>query len=360
MANSTPETVTHLTHKAYVETPKAIALGDLAHLTGAMLQGDPNTLISGVGTLQNAKPGTITFLSGARYRHFLATTQASGVILTADEFPFSSKPALICNDPKLVFAQVVELLFPRQTLLPGIHPSAVIDPQAEIHPMSHIGPYCVVGKNARIEKNVILQSHCYVGNDCVIGEGTVLYPQVTVYALCRIGQSCTLHAGVVIGSDGFGFAKQQSRWVKVPHVAGVCIGDRVEIGANTTIDRGVIEDTTIGSDVILDNLIQIGHNVKIGDGTAIAACVGIAGSTEVGKNCLIGGGSSINGHIQLTDQVNLVGCSNVAQSVTQAGTYGSATTIMDMKKWKKTLVRYHQLEEFAQRLAALEKQLESK
>lgn len=349
-----------LTHKAYAATPNVTTLGVLAKRTGASLQGDPNTAIGSVGTLQNATEGAISFLAGSKYRHYLANTQASGVIVTPEEYPFCPKPALICADPKLVFAQIVEYLYPRQTVKAGIHPTAVVDETADIHPLCSIGPYCVIGKNVTVGQGAILQSHCAIGNDCAIGDNTVLYSHVTLYAQCRIGKDCIIHAGVVIGGDGFGFAKQQSRWIKVPHIAGVRVGDRVEIGANTTIDRGVIEDTVIGSDVILDNLIQIGHNVKVGDGTAIAACVGIAGSAEVGKNCLIGGGSSINGHIQLTDQVNLVGCSNVAQSVTQAGTYASATTIMDFKKWKKILVRYHQLEEFAQRLTALEKQVEEK
>lgn len=347
-----------ITHKAYAATPNATPLGVLAQLTGAQIQGDPNTLITGVGTLQHAMPGAISFLAGVKYRHYLTDTQASAVIIAPEDLPLCTKPALVCADPKLAFAMIVEALFPRKTLSTGVHPTAIIDETAHIDPRCSIGPYCVVGKNTRIEAGVILEAHCVIGNDCHIGEGTVLYPNVSVYPLCRIGQDCTLHSGVVIGADGFGFAKQRTRWVKVPQVAGVVIGDRVEIGANTTIDRGAIEDTVIGSDVILDNQIQIGHNVKVGDGTAIAACVGIAGSTEVGQHCMIGGGSSINGHIQLTDQVNLVGCSNVAQSVSQSGTYGSATTIMDFKKWKKTLVRYQQLDEFAQRLAAIEKQLE--
>lgn len=349
-----------LQHKATVSNPQTISLGELAKLTGATLEGDPDLAISGVGTLENAQPNQITFLTGAKYRHFLSDTQAAAVILTPNESSFCDKPALVCPDPKLVFAQVVTQLFPRQTRETGIHPTAQIGNNVTIDPMAAIGPYCTVGDSTHIEAGVILESHCSIGNDCRIGANTILYPRVTLYAQSNIGQDCVLHSGVVIGSDGFGFAKQQSRWLKVPHVAGVQVGDRVEIGANTTIDRGVIEDTRIGSDVIMDNLIQIGHNVKVGDGTAVAANVGIAGSTEVGKNCMIGGASCINGHIKITDGVNLVGCSNVAQSITEPGTYGSATTIMDFKRWKKTLVRYHQLEEMAQRLIALEKQLEER
>ena len=166
-----------LTHKAYAATPNVTTLGALAHLTGAMLQGDPNTPISGVGTLQHAKPGTITFLSGAKYQHFLADTQAACVILTPEALSLCQKPALVCTDPKLVFAQVVEYLYPRQTINPGIHPTAVVDESAIIHPFSAIGPYCVIGKNTHIQEGVILQSHCSIGNDCTIGEGQCSIPK---------------------------------------------------------------------------------------------------------------------------------------------------------------------------------------
>lgn len=356
MANATKA----LTHKAISATPRTYTLGALAECIGARLEGDPDLPISGVGTLANAKPGEMTFLAGAKYRAYLAQTRAAAVILAESELEHCPQPALVCSDPKLAFAQVVSLLYPHETVATGIHPTAIISASAVVDPLCSIGPYCVIGDNTTIEKGVIIGSHCSIGSDCRIGAGTVLYTNISIYAQSRIGENCVIHSGVVIGGDGFGFAKQQDRWLKVPHVAGVQIGDRVEIGACTTIDRGVIEDTTIGDDVILDNLIQIGHNVKVGDGTAMAGKSGIAGSTEVGKHCMIGGATSINGHIKITDHVNIVGCSNVPKTITEPGTYASATTIMEFKRWKKILVRYHQLEEMAQRITALEKQLEKK
>ena len=342
---------------ARVRTPKAIRLGDLALQTNTNVVGDPDTLITGVGAIGSAKAGEITFLSEKKYRHFLPTLAASAVILPAEEAADCTIPALIAADPKLVFAQIVAILYPHQTVEPAVHPTAVIGKTSQIHPNAHIGAHCVIGERVTIGANVVLQAGCHVADDCSIGEGTVLYPHVSIYHSTTIGNNCVLHSGVVIGSDGFGFAKNKEKWFKVPQIGGVKIGDRVDIGANTTIDRGAIDDTEIGNDVILDNLIQIGHNVKIGDGTAIAACCGIAGSAIIGKHCLIAGGSRVNGHINICDFVVIIGCSNVGQSITKPGAYASAITTMEMKLWKKNLVRFHQLDSLALRLFNVEKKL---
>ncbi len=346
-------------HRSNGKKSEPVTLGYLSSKTEALLQGDPDIKISGVGTITNAKLGDISFIANAAYRSHLGGTTASAVILNADDAKECPVAALVCADPKLVFAQVLQLLYPYQTVMPTMHPTAIIGEDSEINAQSYIGAHCVIGKRVKIAANVIVEAGCIIGDDCSIGEGTVLYPRVTLYHGCTIGKDSTLHSGVVIGSDGFGYAKNKDKWFKVAQIAGVVIGDRVEIGANTTIDRGAIEDTEINNDVILDNLIQIGHNVKIGEGTAIAACTGIAGSTQIGKHCMIGGGSAINGHISITNHVHLVGCSNVAQSITQSGAYASAVLLTDIKTWKKNQVRIRQLDDFALRLKACEKKLKA-
>lgn len=339
-------------------TPQTLSLGELAEKTGATIHGDPNIRIAGVGTISHAKEGEIAFVAEAKYRKFIPTTKASAVILTANEVSaFHVNAALISPDPKLIFAKVIDLLFPAVSIQPQHHQTATIAKSAQIHPQTFIGPHCVIGERVKIGANVILQAGCFIGDDCEIGDGTVINSNVCIYHHCYIGQDCNIHSGVVIGSDGFGFAKNKDKWLKVGQIGGVRIGTRVEIGANTTIDRGAIEDTEIGNDVILDNLIQIGHNVKIGDGTAIAACCGIAGSAIIGRHCLIGGGTNIVGHIQIGDFVNLVGSSNVGQSISEPGAYASGITTTDMKTWKRNLVRFHQLDELAMRLFELERKL---
>lgn len=347
-----------INHRAH-QKPRELTLGELAKLAQATLQGDPEIKITGVGTLANAVPGQLTFLASPKYAHYLATTKASAVVISPNDANQSPLPALITADPKYTFARVVHLLYPFSTLSPSTHPSALIGEECDISPSTFIGPNCVIGNRVKIGKNVILQSGCYIGDDCEIGESTIFYANAVVYHGCKIGNEVTVHSGTVIGSDGFGFANHKGRWLKVPQVGGVKIGDRVEIGANTTIDRGAIDDTEIGNDVILDNLIQIAHNVKINDGTAIASGVGIAGSTVIGKHCQIGGGTCIVGHLTITDHVNIVGSSNVGQSITEPGTYASGLTVNDIHVWKRNLVRFHQLDSLAKRLIEVEKKLKT-
>lgn len=339
--------------------PQTIRLGELATAIDATLQGNPNLEIKGIGSLAHAKENDVSFLAGAKYKPLLKQTKASAVILTKEDVADCPSNSLITTDPKLAFAKMVQLLFKPLTICPEIHPTAVIGEGCEISPLSYIGPYCIIGNRVKIGPRVVLQAHCFVGDDSAIDEGTLLYSHATVYAGCQIGKEGVIHSGCVIGGDGFGFAKEGERWLKVPQIGGVKIGDRVEIGANTTIDRGAIDDTEIGDDVILDNLIQIGHNVKIGQGTAMAACSGIAGSTTIGKHCLIGGGSRINGHITITDFVTLVGCTNVAKSILEAGVYASGISENNFKSWRKNLARFHQLDELANRLITLEKKVEA-
>lgn len=346
-------------HRAKHQLPLSFSLGQLAKETHSRCEGDPNIPITGLGTLANAKAGEISFLAEEKYRAYLKSTQASAVILSEKEVSHCPVPALVAQNPKLVFAQVAELLYPNKKVAAVHHPLAVIGESSVIHPNTAIGPFCVIGERVKIAENVIIEAGCTIGDDCEIGPGTVLYAQVRIYAGCRIGEDCTIHSGVVIGSDGFGFAKHQDRWHKVPQIGGVRIGDRVEVGANTTIDRGAIEDTIIGNDVILDNQIQIGHNVKIGDSTAMAACSGVAGSAVIGKHCMIGGRTGIVGHIEITDHVSIVGSSNVGQSIKSSGAYASGLTTTDMRTWKRNLVRFHQLDALALRLIELERKIKA-
>lgn len=344
-----------LEHSMRELTPKSFCLRELATQTQAKIIGSSDLIIQGVGTLANAQKGQLSFLAVSKYSSQLAQTQASAVVLSEEQAVHCPVTALVHPDPKSVFAQAVNLLYPKVSVAPSIHATAIIDQDCQISEKAQIGAGCVIGKGVSIADGVIISPGCVIGDFCSIGKNTILYPKVIVYQGVRIGCECVIHGGAVLGSDGFGFTKQGQRWIKVPQIGSVHIHDRVEIGANTTIDRGAIEDTVIESDVILDNLIQIAHNVHIKQGTAIAACVGIAGSTTIGKHCMIGGGSRINGHIQIADHVIIVGCSNVAQSITKAGAYGSGIDSNDIKIWKKNLVRFHQLNDLALRVAKLEK-----
>lgn len=344
-------------HRAH-QPPRPLRLEALAEISGSELRGDPSLVITGVGTITRAQAGQITFLASHKYTSHLAGTLASAVVLGPMEAELATGSVLINRDPKLAFAKIAHALYPFGSRQAGCHPTAVIGKGVELDPRAHIGPYCVVGDRVKIGPDVIIQASCTIGDDSEIGEGTLVYPNVTIYHGCRVGRHCTIHSGAIIGADGFGFAKQGEHWLKVPQVGGVVIGDRVEIGANTTIDRGAIDNTEIGNDVILDNLIQIAHNVKVGDGTAMAAGVSVAGSAVIGKHCQIGGASCIVGHLTIADGVNLVGSSNVGQSISKSGTYASGLTVNDISIWKRNLVRFHQLDEMAKRIIALEKRVE--
>ncbi|HKY69401.1 MAG TPA: UDP-3-O-(3-hydroxymyristoyl)glucosamine N-acyltransferase [Gammaproteobacteria bacterium] len=331
-------------------------LGALASLTEAKLIGSPERIIQGVGTLLAAQKGEITFLAEPKYRDQLLKTKADAVILKEIHAKDCPVFALVVEDPKLAFAKVLQALFPLPVSTATAHPSAVIGQGCEIDPTCQIGPNCVIGDRVKIGKQVILHANCVVGEDCEIGANTIIYPNTTLYSDVHIGKHCIIQSGAVIGGDGFGFANDRGKWVKVPQLGGVRIGDGVEIGANTTIDRGAIEDTRIGNNVILDNLIQIAHNVEMGEGTAMAAGSAIAGSTKIGKYCLIGGACGIAGHINLADGVTLVAGSMVGQSL-EKGTYGSGLPVRPVMQWKRNMMRLNKLDELATRLAKLEKEV---
>ncbi len=332
-------------------------LGDLAEAVGARLNGDPDIRISGVGALEIAKEGEISFLTNPKYRHFLAETQASAVILAPDDEADCPTVALVSDNPYLAYARVVSRLFPEPESPTGRHPSAVIAASAQIDPSAWVGPCSVIGKDVRIGAGVIIGPGSVVGDACVIGENTRLIARVT---LCRgtwIGARCRIHPGAVLGADGFGLANDTGRWEKVPQLGRVILGDDVEVGANTTIDRGALEDTVLEDGVKLDNLIQIAHNVRIGAHTAMAGASGIAGSTKVGRHCTIGGLTALAGHLTIGDNVHFSGATPVTRSFKEAGYYSGNLPAMDNADWRKAVARIRHLDEMAKRLKLLEKKV---
>ena len=333
-----------------------ITLGELAKRLGVHVTGDADCEIFRVATLVNAGEGDIAFLHDSKYRHLIGKTSASAIIV--DEI-FSADlhtNGIVVKNSHIAFAQVVDWLNPVEPKEGGVHPNAIIDPESKIHPDVYVGPQCVVEAGAEIAAGCELGPGCIIGENVSIGEGSKLVANVTLCHDVKIGSRVILHPGVVIGADGFGLTNDDGRWIKVPQVGSVIIGDDVEIGANSTVDRGAIEDTIIGQGVKLDNLIQIGHNVQIGENTAIAACTAIAGSAQIGKQCAIGGCVGIVGHLEITDNVTITGMSHVSQSITKPGVYSSGTPLEENNKWHRNFVRLKQLDDMARRLKKIEKQ----
>jgi UDP-3-O-[3-hydroxymyristoyl] glucosamine N-acyltransferase len=313
--------------------------------------------ISGLGTLEEASAGQLTFLANPKYAKHLATTQASAVIVSKDFVDACPVTALVVGNPYLCFAKAAAL-FQRTFNDPaGVHATAVVDPSADIDPTASIGPGVVIGERVKLAAKVVIRAGCVIMDDVSIGADTVLYPRVTLYPAVQIGDRCILHSGAVIGSDGFGLANDRGRWVKIPQLGTVVLADDVEIGANTTVDRGAIGNTKIGTGVKIDNQVQIAHNVIIGDHTAMAAQSGIAGSTEIGRYCLIGGGSSVNGHIKIGDQVHFAGRSIVTHSISKPGIYVSVLPVEEQRVWHKNAARFKKLDALARRLKLCEKSL---
>jgi UDP-3-O-[3-hydroxymyristoyl] glucosamine N-acyltransferase len=330
----------------------------LAELTAGLevtIVGDAQTVISGVGTIQQAQTGQIAFLMNPLYKKYLATTDASAVILTSADANDCQKPVIISRDPYYTYARIAAYFEQKPVQAPGIHPSAVIGEGCQIDPSVAIGPLCVIGQGVSIGPGVVIGASTVIGDGCTIGEGARLDARVTLYYDTHLGQRVHISSGVVIGSDGFGLAKHKGAWQDVPQLGRVVIEDDVAIGANSTLDRGAIEDTVIAKGAKLDNLIQVGHNVRIGENTAIAGCVGIAGSAVIGKNCLIGGGSGIAGHISIADNVMITGMTAVTKSIREPGIYSSGVGgLVTNQEWRKTSARLHRLEHMADRIKALE------
>ncbi len=329
---------------------------ELAIAVGGKLHGNADILIDSVATIQHATSKNITFLANRSYCKYLNKTGAGAVILHEKDLPACPVAAIVVSNPYLAYAKIVSMLNPDKKSEGGIHPSAVIADSAEIHPDASIAANSVIGSGVKIATGSNIGPGCVIEKDVDIQKGTRLVANVTLCHGVQIGSNVILHPGVVIGADGFGIANDQGVWRKVPQLGSVIIGDDVEIGANTTVDRGALEDTILGKGVKLDNQIQVGHNVTIGDHTAIAGCTGIAGSTHIGKDCAIGGAVSIVGHLVIADKVQITAASMVTQNIEEEGLYSSGTPLQTNNKWHRSYIRFRQLDEMLKRIRKLEKQ----
>lgn len=340
-------------------TAPTFTLGQLAERLDATLRGDEARVVSGLATLQDAGPDQLTFLANPQYRKFLVDTRAAAVLLTPADAEGFTGDALLVPNPYLAYARLSHLFDPKPDSPAGIHPSAVVAADAIVDPSASIGPGAVIESGAQIGAGVTVGAYSVIGARSVVGEGGWLAPRVTLYHDVRIGKRVVIQSGAVIGGEGFGFANEKGVWQKIAQIGGVTLGDDVEVGANTTIDRGALADTLIGNGVKLDNQIMIAHNVQIGDNTAMAGCVGISGSTKIGRNCMIAGGVGMVGHIEVCDGVFVTGMTMVTRSITEPGAYSSGTAMQPAADWKKSAARIRQLDDMARRLQQLEKRLAS-
>jgi len=334
-------------------------LSEIVARLGGEVLGNPATEVFQVATLEKAVRGNIGFLANAKYRKQLAASRASAVIVGATDAALTELPRIVAANPYAYFARLSALLNPLPSMAPGIHPTTVIGEGAEIAPDAHIGAQVCIGAGARIGAGSVVMAGCVIGERSVIGAQGLLYPNVTVYHDCVIACRVILHSGVVIGADGFGIAMEEGRWLKIPQIGRVLIGDDVEIGANTTVDRGALDDTVIEDGVKLDNQIQVAHNVRIGAHTAIAGCVGIAGSATIGRYCRIGGSAGILGHLQIADRVEIAAFTLIGKSITEAGSYAGIYPFSRNDAWRNNAVHLRHLDQLVGRVGALEKEIES-
>lgn len=333
----------------------SFTLEKLSVLTATNIKGDPSCSIDNVDNLTSARSGTISFFANSKLKDELINTQASAVILGEEFLDLCPTHALISDNPYLVFAKIAALLNPLPKHSPGIHATAIVSNSVKLGTNCYIGPYVIIEDGCVIGDNSYIGSHCTIQKSCLLGEHCRLVNHVTLCDETILGKRVTIHPGSVVGCDGFGLANEDDKWVKIPQLGKVQVGDDVEIGANTTIDRGALGDTIIEEGVKLDNQIQIAHNVRIGAHTAIAACVGIAGSTHIGKSCGIGGGAGISGHLEIADHVTIGGMTRVTRPIKEAGTYVSGTPVQTYKKWLKSSALFNKFEELADRIKKLEK-----
>lgn len=333
------------------------SLREIVSRLGGELVGDGDVNISHVASLASAKPGHISFLTDSRYRSLLAGTEASAVILSHAERDSTVLPRIVTENPYAYFAKVSELLNPQPSYQAGINDSAQVGAGCSIADSCSIAANAVLGADVSLGENVVIGPNCVVGDRVIIGDNSQLHAGAVVYHDCVIGKNCNLFSGSVIGADGFGYAEDDGRWVKIPQVGRVLIADHVDVGANTTIDRGALDDTVIEEGVKLDNLIQIGHNCHIGTHTVIAGCVGIAGSAVVGKHCKIGGAAMILGHLEIADGVTISPGSMITRSLTQADTYTALMPFQSHAEWLKTAANIRRLGDLAERVKQLEKEI---
>ena len=334
------------------------SLGSLIEALGGELLGDATTTIHRLAPLATAQTGELAFVAQARYAQQIATTSASALIVTPALASAASArgDCIVTADPYLYFARLTQWWRDQHSPARAarVDPLASIHPSAEVDPSADVGPFAVIGARARVAQGARIGAHTVLGEGVLVGEHTVLHPRVTLGDGCCLGSRCIVHSGAVIGADGFGFAPDAGRWVKIEQLGAVRIGDDVEIGANTCVDRGALGDTVIEDGVKLDNLIQIGHNVHIGAHTAMAGCVGVAGSARIGAHCTVGGGAIVLGHLTLADGVNISAASVVTKSIAQPGHYTGMFPIDDNASWEKNAASLKQLNRLRERLKLAE------
>ncbi|MBX9478223.1 UDP-3-O-(3-hydroxymyristoyl)glucosamine N-acyltransferase [Yersinia enterocolitica] len=336
----------------------SIRLADLAQQLDAQLHGDGDLVITGIASMHSAEPSQITFLSNSRYQEQLATCNAGAVVLTEADLPFCKSAALVVKNPYLTYARMAQIMDTTPQPAQDIAPSAVISPQATLAENVSIGANAVIESGVVLGDNVVIGAGCFIGKNTHIGAGSRLWANVSVYHEVVIGQNCLIQSGTVIGADGFGYANDRGNWIKIPQLGSVHIGDRVEIGACTTIDRGALDNTIIGNGVIIDNQCQIAHNVVIGDNTAVAGGVIMAGSLKVGRYCMIGGASVINGHMEICDKVTITGMGMVMRPITEPGLYSSGIPLQPNKVWRKTAALVMNIDGINKRLKAIERKID--
>lgn len=325
-------------------------LAELAERFELEVRGNADTKIIGIAPLASASENQISFLANPLYQKQLSQTRAGAIILRESDARLARSPCLIAKDPYVAFAKISALFETKTIATQGIHPSAVIEPGAIVDPSASIGPFVSIGAHSRIDAGVVVGPGCVIGDHCHVGAHSQLVARITLVTRVKLGQRVLIHPGAVLGAEGFGLAMEAGRWLKVPQLGGVVIGDDCEIGANTTIDRGALGDTVLEEDVRLDNQIQIGHNVQIGAHTAIAGAVAVAGSAKIGRYCLIGGAAGIVGHIEICDKVRINAFSLVTHSITEPGEYTSGTPLQESREWRKNAARFKQLDEMARKI----------
>ncbi|WP_457913919.1 UDP-3-O-(3-hydroxymyristoyl)glucosamine N-acyltransferase [Candidatus Gillettellia adelgis] len=335
----------------------SIRLADLAQQLNAKLHGDGDLIITGVASMHSAQQCQITFLSNSRYQKKLESCQASAVVLTQEDLPHCRSAALVVKNPYLTYAYMAQLMDTTPVPAQNISPSAVISPMVKLGKHVAIGAHTVIEQSAVIGDNVVIGPGCFIGKCARIGAGTRMWANVTIYHAVEIGKHCLIQSGTVIGSDGFGYANEHGNWIKIPQLGTVIIGDHVEIGACTTIDRGALDNTLIQNGVIIDNQCQIAHNVVIGENTAIAGGVIMAGSLKIGRYCKIGGASVLNGHMAIADRVVVTGMSMVMRPITEPGVYTSGIPSQPNKVWRKTAALVMNINKINKRLKTLERKI---
>ena len=322
---------------------QTITSGDLIKQLGGELIGDSNILINSVASLESANKDSVSFFNNPKYLDLLKNTKAALVILNKESCAHHAGACIVVDNPYLYFAKISRLLNPIKILKKEIHKSAIIHPTCKLGKDIYIGPNVIIEENVSIADGVTVHAGVIIESDNVIGANSTIHPNVVIKTNTIIGKNCILYAGAVIGSDGFGYAKDNDKWLAIPQIGKVVLGDNVDIGSNSTIDRGALDDTIISSGVKIDNLVQIGHNCIIGENTIIAGCVGIAGSAKIGKNCAIGGAAMILGHLSITDNVTISPGSMITRSIKNPGTYTALMPFQDHEAWLKTAAKIRRL-----------------